>query len=96
MKRKLWKMFLSILTNLYSKYIKEIIIVDNGSTDISREVGLQYNCKISTIDNFTYGKAINQGISLAKSQYILLLSSHSVPIGTGFFEHTFKVLKEKI
>jgi len=83
---------LNILTNLYSKYIKEIIIVDNESTDNSLEVGGQYNCKISIIDDFTYGKALNQGISLAKSQYVLLLSSHSVPIGTGFFDHTFNVI----
>lgn len=83
---------LDILKKLYSGYIKEIIIVDNNSTDESLEIAQKYQCVITTITEFTYGGAINQGVSIAKSQYILLLSSHSVPVGTGFFENTFKAL----
>lgn len=86
---------LSILSSVYSKYIFEIILVDNHSTDNSLEVAEKYNCKITSISNFSYGRAINQGISLASSQYVLLLSSHAIPIGSGFFENTFKALGDQ-
>ncbi|WP_281633871.1 glycosyltransferase family 2 protein [Flavobacterium luteolum] len=83
---------LSILTRLYSNDFEEIIIVDNNSTDNSIEVAKKYNCKIVTIDNFSYGRAINFGIEKAACKYILLLSSHSIPIGNNFFKNTLLAL----
>lgn len=88
---------LAILNTVYSNYINEIIVVDNNSTDASVEVALKYKCRLSHIKDFSYGRAINQGISLAVNQFVLLLSSHSIPVGTGFFENTFRALDgEKI
>lgn len=85
---------LSVLTKLYSDDILEMVIVDNNSTDKSLEVAKQYSCRIITIDNFTYGKATNLGILNARSQFVLLLSAHAIPIGNSFFENSIKVLKE--
>lgn len=76
---------LSILTKLYKDDFNEIILVDNESKDNSVKVANKYNCKIVTINNFTYGKALNKGINVAKNRYVLLLSSHAIPIGKSFF-----------
>lgn len=85
---------LSILTKLYSNDFKEIIIVDNNSSDGSIEIAEKYNCKIVNIANFSYGRAINYGIEISVSKYVLLLSSHSIPIGNSFFKNTLLELSK--
>ncbi|MFD2939583.1 glycosyltransferase family 2 protein [Flavobacterium notoginsengisoli] len=81
---------LNILRKVYLEDIDEIIVVDNNSTDKSVQIAEKYKCKIITIDNFTYGKAINFGIENAKNDLILLLSSHAVPVGNSFFKNSVK------
>lgn len=85
---------LSILTKLYSEDINEIIIVDNNSVDDSILVSNKYNCKVITIDKFTYGSATNLGISSANSKYVLLLSAHAIPVGKSFFKNTIQELQK--
>ncbi|MFA5870683.1 MAG: glycosyltransferase family 2 protein [Candidatus Paceibacterota bacterium] len=59
----------------------EMIIVDNESTDNTKELCEQYNVKLITITNreFSYPKAANLGASIAKGEYITFLSAHSFP-----------------
>lgn len=83
---------LSIITKVYSGDYKEIIIVDNYSTDNSVEIAAKYKCRVIFIDNFSYGRATNLGIESAVSKYVLLLSSHAIPIGNSFFKNTFDAL----
>jgi glycosyltransferase involved in cell wall biosynthesis len=85
---------LSMLNSIYSEFIKEIIIVDNNSIDDSLDVASTYKCKIVSIDNFSYGRAINYGIEAADSNYILLLSSHAMPIGKHFFFNALDAIKK--
>ena len=89
------KRILPILTKLYADDIDEIVVVDNNSTDDSIEVSLKYNCKIVSIDYFTYGRAINIGIKATKNEYVLLLSSHAIPIGRSFFKNTMNFIQDK-
>lgn len=86
---------LRVLTEQYADDIHEIIIVDNESTDDTRTIATSFNCRITTITDFTYGKAINQGINEATSAHILLLSAHSVPVGRSFFKTVSSQLKGK-
>lgn len=81
---------LKILREVYAQDIDEIIVVDNKSTDQSVDVAKSYNCKIITIEDFTYGKAINLGIENTKNNLVLLLSSHAVPVGNSFFINSVK------
>ncbi|MEI7507992.1 MAG: glycosyltransferase family 2 protein [Flavobacterium sp.] len=83
---------LFILKKVYFDDVHEIIVVDNNSKDNSIEIAKKFNCVIVTIDNFTYGKATNLGIMHAKSKYVLLLSSHAVPIGNSFFKNSFQAI----
>ncbi|MDP5200684.1 glycosyltransferase family A protein [Flavobacterium sp. DG2-3] len=81
---------LTMLNKVYAEDIDEIIIVDNNSTDESITVAEKFNCKIVKIDVFTYGKAINLGIEIARNNLVLLLSSHAIPVGNSFFKNSLK------
>lgn len=59
--------------------VKEIIIVDNNSTDDTLKIASKYNCKILYYpkkDSFNYSKALNIGIKHSSSQFLLIISSH--------------------
>lgn len=83
---------LRILSKCYSSDLKEIIIVDNNSSDNSLEVAKRYGCKVVNISEFTYGRATNRGIEASSSDYVLLLSSHAIPVGRSFFKNTLLAL----
>lgn len=87
---------LKLLRSVYADDISEIIVVDNLSTDNSLAVAAQYNCTCVTIENFTYGRAINMGIAAANEPYVLLLSAHAVPVGNSFFKNTKEMLKQDL
>lgn len=84
---------LEILNTVYKDDIQEIIIVDNESSDDSLKIAKDQGCRIVEITDFTYGKAINLGISEARSNFILLLSAHAVPLGNSFFKNSMKQIE---
>jgi len=66
-----------------SKYEFEIIVVDNGSRDGSRDYlsELESKSKIFVIrnkKNFGFAKACNQGAGVAKGEYLLFLNNDTV------------------
>lgn len=67
-----------------SKLTKQIIVVDNGSSDGSVEALRKFKKKvkgfilIENSGNFGYAKANNQGIKKAKNKYILLLNNDTI------------------
>jgi glycosyltransferase involved in cell wall biosynthesis len=65
---------------------KEIILVDNDSTDASLSLARHFDCRIVRLPQgeFTYGRAINRGIEASTGEFILLLSAHSLPLGRDF------------
>lgn len=85
---------LCILNKIYASDLEEIIIVDNNSSDNSLEVAGKYGCKIINISKFSYGRAINIGIEAATSEFVLLLSSHAIPVGNSFFQNTLIALEK--
>ena len=89
---------LHILTKIYSSDLHEIIVVDNNSSDDSLEVARKFGCRIVSISKFTYGRATNYGIEASNSDYVLLLSSHAIPVGKSFFKNTLLALdsEEKV
>jgi glycosyltransferase involved in cell wall biosynthesis len=66
----------------------EVIVVDNASEDETLALCEQYNARVIPIghDAFTYGRALNLGISKARGKLVLLCSAHSVPVGSYFLE----------
>lgn len=65
---------------------KEIVLVDNDSSDASLNVARHFGAKIVRLpkDQFSYGRAINRGIEASSGDFILLLSAHSLPLGKDF------------
>ncbi len=77
----------------YTKEVNfEVIVVDNGSTDDSPQMVKSTLPKVHLIkhkDNLGFTKANNQGIKVAKGDYIALLNSD-----TYLIENAFKKLRE--
>jgi rhamnosyltransferase len=65
---------------------KEIVLVDNDSTDGSLPLANHFGCKVVNLPKhqFSYGRAINRGIAASSGEFILLLSAHSLPLGKDF------------
>jgi rhamnosyltransferase len=70
----------------------EIVMVDNESTDGSAEMAAASGAKLIYIakNEFTYGRAINIGVVSAAADIVVLLSSHSLPVGDRFIESCLK------
>jgi len=75
----------------------EIILVDSGSTDATIGIAKNYNAKIIHIppEEFTFGRAINQGIKNAKGKYCILVSAHAYPAKKDWLENLIKILDRK-
>ncbi len=76
---KFLKTFFESLNN-DSEFIGEVIIVDNGSTDNSREYikGKSFNFPVKLIENdenMGFAPAVNQGITKAQYEYIFSLNN---------------------
>lgn len=58
--------------------LPEVIVVDNGSTDESREYIREHfpECRLICLDqNYGFCRAVNEGIKRAKSPYVILLNN---------------------
>lgn len=78
-----------LLKNLTERYlddIQEIIVIDNESSDNSKEISLKYNAKFKTIKNFSYGGSANFAAKQANHPIVVIFSAHSYPVSHDFFK----------
>jgi threonine dehydrogenase-like Zn-dependent dehydrogenase/glycosyltransferase involved in cell wall biosynthesis len=66
----------------------EIILVDSGSVDATREVAARYCDQVLDIetDSFSYGYALNFGIGRSNGDLVAILSAHTLPIHNRWIE----------
>lgn len=66
----------------------QLVVVDSGSTDGTLELARKYGAEIVAIrkETFTYGRALNLGFAAARHDWVLSLSSHTVPVARDFLE----------
>jgi glycosyltransferase involved in cell wall biosynthesis len=66
----------------------EIILVDSGSTDNTLKIAAEYPVKIVPIKSadFTFGRALNLGISHASGEFIVIASAHVYPTDEFWIE----------
>lgn len=73
-----------LLQGIQEQDIKDvqIILVDSGSTDGTRETANRYPVNIVEIDprDFTFGRSLNLGISAAAAPLIVMASAHVYPV----------------
>ncbi len=64
----------------------EVLVVDNESKDDTRQLATEFGARVVPITSraFTYGRAINLGVSQSAGDLVMLLSAHSLPIGSYF------------
>lgn len=60
------------------QFDKEIVIIDSGSTDNTLEIARMYTNNVIELkpEDFTWGYAINKGISCSRGDFIFILSAH--------------------
>jgi rhamnosyltransferase len=66
----------------------EVIVIDNESDDNSKDVALSKGCKVFTLPRceFTYGHALNYGISKCSGEIIVILSAHVILLNEFFLQ----------
>jgi glycosyltransferase involved in cell wall biosynthesis len=78
-----------LLKNLVERYdddVDEIIVIDNLSTDKSREVAATYNARFETMEKFSYGGSANFAAQKATHDIVVIFSAHSYPVSHDFFK----------
>ena len=60
----------------------EVIVLDSGSTDRTVAIATQHPVRLHHIKvgEFTFGRALNTGASLATGEYVVYLSAHCIPV----------------
>lgn len=66
----------------------EVIVIDNESDDGSQELAVSRGAKVFSLarEMFTYGRAINLGVSRSRGSLLVLLSAHAWPKTTDWLQ----------
>jgi glycosyltransferase involved in cell wall biosynthesis len=65
----------------------EYLVVDSGSSDATLQIARQHGAKIIKAEGpFNYSKSLNLGFRAAANPWVLVISSHSIPLVHGFLE----------
>ena len=79
-----------LLQGIQEQGVKDIqvILVDSGSTDRTKEIAQEYNVEIIEIapQDFTFGRSLNLGISKAEASIIVMASAHVYPVYPDWLE----------
>src|SRR3989344_4269797 len=86
----------SISTQTYpSKYI-EVLIIDGGSNDNTKNISKEFKCKIFNNPKIDPVSAKNIGLSKAKGKYILFLDSDEVLERSTSLENKYLAFKKNV
>lgn len=77
---------------------KEVIVVDSGSEDRTRDIAQSFGCRIVRIakEDFTFGRSLNVGCGAATGRYLVFVSGHCIPANERWLEQLIKPLEENI
>ena len=83
----------SIRKQNFDQNLVEILIIDGGSTDKTREIAREYDCKILENPKIQPEFAKHLGILNAKSKYAVFLDSDEVLLNRNSFKEKFEYLE---
>lgn len=74
----------------------EVLLVDSGSVDRTREIVASRGGRVVRLraDDFTFGHALNVGISEARGSFIAILSAHAIPLDKHWLERLIAPLRK--
>jgi GT2 family glycosyltransferase len=66
----------------------EVVLVDNESSDDTVRIARRYGCRVVPISDrdFSFGRALNQGIAATTAEWVASLSAHCIPVDEGWLE----------
>ncbi len=75
----------------------EVIFVDSGSYDRSREIASENGARVIRINShdFTFGYSLNVGIEAAEGSLIAIVSAHTIPEGKDWIERLIEPLRQE-
>lgn len=85
----------ALATQTYDDF--EVVVVDSGSFDRTREIARQRAERLVRIkpDDFTFGYSLNAGIQHSTGRFIVVVSAHTLPIGTDWLVNLISPLREE-
>ena len=83
---------LDTLQSQNGEFDLEVVVVDSGSTDRTLDIINEYEVKLIKIDHkdirdFDYSYALNRGIQACSSEFIIILSAHSIPMQKNWIRY---------
>lgn len=86
-----------LLKNLKQQTMQshEVILVDNGSVDESRELVESFGGITASVGNYKPGLALNIGCEIANGEYLVFLSSHCIPTSYDWLENLVAEIDDK-
>ncbi len=72
----------AVLKRLDREAHDQLVVVDSGSTDSTLALAAQAGAEIVHLPakEFTYGRSLNKGFEAARHEWVLVLSSHCIPM----------------
>lgn len=85
---------LKAIENQVTEEKVEVIIVDSGSEDDTLKIAEAFGCRVVKIrpEDFTWGYALNVGISNAQGEYIGIISGHCILTDVHFINNAVEIL----
>lgn len=75
----------------------EVLVLDSGSTDETLEAVSRFPVRLYQTDPraFTFGRALNQGASLAVGESVIYLSAHCIPVNDQWLRRLIAPLEDE-
>jgi len=79
--RYLGEVLEAISRQTYPAALREVVLVDSGSTDSTVGIAKKHGCVIRTLtrEEFSFGRSLNLGCDAARGDFLVFISGHCVP-----------------